>query len=116
MKENRTAKYIEKENEIVAILKTMLDSDANFARPLSEFWRGTGPNESSAWGLYGVWLSGEGGSCINGESVADYYGNYYGSKGFQEFCERHDLDIEWYDPGTLFLLFKVKTGMFDLLK
>ena len=100
---------IEREKELCKILKTMMDSDANFAKPFSEFWRGCSPSQApGAFGLFGLWLSGEGGSKINGKNVADYYDKetFEGIKELKNFMKKYELYLDWYDPGTIMILFK----------
>ena len=95
-----------KENELVNALKEILDSNANFARSLSEFWKGLSKDECELVNHYGVWFSGEGGSQINGEYAAHYYDLNQGQKLLLEFLEENDLKIYWYDCATPVLLFK----------
>lgn len=103
-----TAFYKNKENELVNKLKEILDPDANFVKPLSEFWKGVSKDECELVDHYGVWISGEGGSQIDGEYAAHYYNSdlHYGSPQLKEFMDKHDLRVYWYDCGTPVLLFK----------
>lgn len=104
--------YIKREKEVVEAMKAIMDEDGLFVRPLSEFWRGSTFAETSAFGLYGLWLDGSGSSTINGKRIADYYNKrlFEGSNELKNFCKAHDLYLEWYDPETIMLLFK------DLIK
>lgn len=44
---------IEKEKRLVNELKTIMDSDANFVKPFSEFWKDCSPEQApGAYGLY----------------------------------------------------------------
>lgn len=98
-----------KEDELVLALKPLMDSDANFVRPFSEFWRGCSPAQApGAYGIYGLWMSGEGGSKIHGKNVADYYdqATFKGTDDMKRFMEKHGLYLDWYDPGTIMILFK----------
>ena len=100
---------IEHEKELCKILKTMMDEDSDFIKPLSEFWRGSSSEQvPGLFGLYGFWMSGEGGSKINGKNVADYYDNknFNGSPEMKSFMKKHELYLEWYDPGTIMVLFR----------
>lgn len=104
-----TSEMMRKEEELVLALKTMMDENANFAKPFSEFWRGCSPAQApGAFGLFGLWLSGEGGSKINGKNVADYYdqATFEGSSEMKSFMKKHGLYLDWYDPGTIMVLFK----------
>ena len=40
------------ELKIVECFNKLLDSDANFVRPLSDFWKGCKPKYTMAYGLY----------------------------------------------------------------
>lgn len=56
-----------------------------------------------------IWFSGEGGTTINGESVIYYYDTgvkYTTHPKLEEFMKRHNMYVEWYDPGTPLLYFK----------
>ena len=100
---------IEKEKELVNELKTIMDSNANFVKPFSEFWKDCSPEQApGAYGLYGLWLSGEGTSKINGKNVADYYNKdtFSGSADMKKFMNKYNLYLSWYDPGTIMVLFK----------
>lgn len=102
-------KMVEKELELTNIMKSMLDKDANFVKPFSEFWRGCSPTEiPGIYGLYGLWLCGEGSSKINGKNVADYYDKetFEGIKELKNFMKKYGLYLDWYDPGTIMVLFK----------
>lgn len=106
---NKNSKMVEKELELTNIMKSMLDKDANFVKPFSEFWRGCSPTQApGVYGLFGLWLSGEGGSKINGKKVADYYdqNTFEGSPEMKSFMKKHGLYLDWYDPGTIMVLFK----------
>jgi hypothetical protein len=97
-----------KEIQLVNELKDILDEDANFVRPLSEFWKNCSKDQCSLVNHFGLWLSGEGGSKIDGEYAAHYYDSdlYYGSPRLKEFMDKHDLRVYWYDCGTPVLIFK----------
>ena len=45
-----------RELKMVEDFKKLLDSDANFVRPLSDFWKGCKPKDTMAYGLYGLWF------------------------------------------------------------
>jgi hypothetical protein len=96
------------EEALVLNLKTILDKDHNFARPLSEFWKGCTKEQTCAYNHYGVWFSGEGSTTISGDYAAYYY-DYTLNGGhplLQEFMKQYDLKLYWYDCGTPFLIFK----------
>lgn len=107
--DNYVAEMMRKEEELVLELKAIMDEDANFVKPFSEFWRGCSPAQApGAFGLYGLWLSGEGRSKIRGKNVADYYNEktFEGSSDMKKFMKKHGLYLDWYDPGTIMVLFK----------
>lgn len=79
-----------KEEQLVQKAKKFFDNGSS-VKPLSEFGNGG----------FGLWLSGEGTTTINGLPIADYYNNYQGLPKFQKFCEKNNLDFEWYDAGTI---------------
>jgi hypothetical protein len=85
-------------------LKDILDKNANFVKPLSEFWKGCTREQCSLVGYYGLWLSGEGSSQIDGEYVLDYYADKVHDK-LQKFMDENNLHVEWYDCGTPVILF-----------
>lgn len=104
-----SAEMMRKEDELVLALKPLMDSDANFVRPFSEFWRGCSPTQApGAYGIYGLWMSGEGSSKIRGKNVADYYDQetFEGSEDMKKFMKKHGLYLDWYDPETIMVLFK----------
>ena len=93
------------ELDLVKELKSILDSDANFCRPLSDFWKGCSQEECHIVGTFGIWFSGEGGSCIDGYFAADYYQDYIHNK-IEDFMQKHKLHLGWYDCGTPMMLFE----------
>ena len=101
-----------RELKMVELFKKLLDNDANFVRPLSDFWKGCEPKDAMtygltmAYGLYGLCSSGEGGTMIDGEYAAYYYDKDL-SKGhakIQDFIKKHDLELIWHDCGTPMLV------------
>ncbi len=108
MNANLITKLKKYEEELTLSLKCILDKDANFVRPLSEFWKGCTPDETPLFGCYGLWISGEGGSKINGQDVANFHDpkTFRGSYEMKKFMEDHNLYLEWYDPGTIVIFFK----------
>lgn len=102
-----TNKNVEREIFMVKELLTILDYPA-FVKPLSEFWKGCNRETCPLVGIYGVWLSGEGGSMIDDEYAAYYYDKEL-SKGhpkLQKFMKKHNLKLRWFDCGTPILLFE----------
>lgn len=93
------------ELDLVKELKLILDVDSNFARPLSDFWKGCTQEECHIVGTYGIWFSAEGGSCIEGYNAVDYYQDFIHEK-FKEFMKKHKLHLSWWDCGTPMLLFE----------
>lgn len=98
----------ETEKQITEDFKSLLDKDANFARPLSEFWKGCNRDECYLVGHYGVWFSGEGGSMIDRDYAAYYYFPtlYEGSPKIKDFLNKWNLRVFWYDCGTCMLISK----------
>ena len=99
---------VTKENHLVAEMKRIMDTGADFAKPLSDFWKGCEPKDTMAYGLYGVWFSAEGGSMIDGEYAAYYYDKSLseGHPKLQELIKDHDLELIWHDCGTPMLVIK----------
>ena len=100
---------LKREKELCKVLKSLMDEDANFVKPYSEFWRNTTEKEFPIeFRQYGLWLSGEGSSKINGNNVADYYNDktFDGSRELKNFMKKYNLTLEWYDSGTIILYFK----------
>ena len=99
----------QRELKMVEEFKQLLDADANFVRPLSDFWKGcTKEQVPGIFGTYGLWLSGEGGSMIDGEYAAYYYDKEL-SKGhakIQDFIIGNNLELTWFDCGTPMLIAK----------
>ena len=98
--------FHKRELKMVEGFKKLLDNDANFVHPLSDFWKGCKPKDTMAYGLYGLWFSGEGGTMIDGEYAAYYYDKAL-SKGhakIQDFIKEHDLELIWHDCGTPMLV------------
>lgn len=97
------------ENELIEKLKTILDPENNFAKPLSDFWKGCSKFQCPfVYGHYGIWLSGEGGSTIDGEHAAYYY-DYETSHGhtkLRKFMKENGLKLRWYDCATPILIFE----------
>ena len=96
-------------------LKELLDEDANFVRPLSDFWNGcTKEQLPGVYGRFGLWLSGEGGSMIDGEYAADYYSknNTNVHEKLQDFVIANNLELVWFDCGTPLLFKKLPTSKF----
>ena len=106
MKSN--AILLKKEKALAELLKEKMDTNANFVRPLSEFWKGSRPEDSGVYGCYGLWLSGEGGSCIKGQRIADYYDPlaFNGIDELKAFAKAYNMYLDWNDCGTPVLLFK----------
>jgi hypothetical protein len=99
---------VTQENHLVEEMKRIMDTDANFAKPLSDFWKGCEPKDTMAYGLYGVWFSGEGGSMIDRDYAAYYYDKSLseGHPKLQELIKEHDLELIWHDCGTPMLVIK----------
>lgn len=95
---------IEKENRLVNELKAILDKNANFVRPLSEFWKGCSIKECVLVNQYGLWLSSEGSSCIGGYNAIDYYQDFI-HPIIKDFMKENGLMLEWYDCGTPVMIF-----------
>lgn len=93
---------LKKEQELCNKLKSMMDTTANFVKPLSEFYKGTEFENK----VFGLWCSGEGKSCIDEIPIADYYNNYNGINELKLFMKKYNLYLDWYDPGTIFIYFK----------
>ena len=99
-------KKVEKEFELVELLKGLMDEGHNFVKPLSEFWRGSDKNECCVFGVNGLWITNE--CTIHDKPVADYYNEdlFDGSPELKSFMRKYDLYLTWYDPETIFLEFK----------
>jgi hypothetical protein len=96
----------EREVKMAKELKEILDPDANFVRPLSEFWKGCTKEQTLSVGHYGLWLSGEGGSMIDGDYAAYYYDKVLneGHKKLKDFMIKWNLKLRWHDCGTPILI------------
>ena len=96
------------EKDVCSILKSMMDKDNNFVRPLSDFWKNMKKDICPIVDCYGLWISGDGTSCINHKSIVDYYDTnlYHGCKQLQEFMNKHNMYLSWYDPSTALIFFK----------
>ena len=96
-------------------LKELLDADANFVRPLSDFWNGcTKEQLPGVHGQFGLWLSGEGGSMVDGEYAAYYYNkdNTKVHEKLQDFVIANNLELIWFDCGTPFLVKRLAKSKF----
>ena len=99
------------EKQLVNDLKTLLSDKAgeNFAKPLSEFWKGCTREQCPIVGCKGVWFSADGGSIMkdtDGEYPCDYYTGYKHPE-FQKFLDKYEnyVYLTWYDPGTPLIMF-----------
>lgn len=105
----------QRELKMVEEFKNLLDADANFVRPLSDFWKGCTKDQlPGIFGEYGLWLSGEGGSMIDGDYAAYYYDKELsqGHAKIQDFIIGNNLELVWFDCGTPMLI--AKTSKYDL--
>lgn len=89
------------EMQMVVSIQKVLDP-GSFVKPLSEFYKGT---KQIAFGL---WLSGEGSTTINGNLIADYYdyNNFDGCTELKAWMAANNMYLTWYDCGTIHLYFK----------
>ena len=84
---------IEKYNAAINDLRELLD-DGSFCNDGAAF------DQSHAGS---IWLSGEGSTLIDGEYAVYYYDQIHPK--MQEFLDKHNMFIEWYDCGTAFVYF-----------
>jgi hypothetical protein len=93
------------EKELTEKFKILLDKNANFARPLSEFWKGCSVKECCLVGIYGIWFSAEGSSCISKQNIVDYYNDFV-HPDVRKFLKDNNMYLSWYDCSTPIILFK----------
>lgn len=81
------------EDTLIRQIQHILDN-GSFVKKLSQFY---GDDEQQ-----GLWLSAEGNSTIDGETVADFYRNHIHEK-LEKFIKNNNLDYEYHDSGTFLI-------------
>jgi len=95
------------EAELVDEFKELVSDEPgkNFVKPISEFWKDCKPEDTAAYGTYGIWFGTEGGTLMkDGQYPCEYYNGYI-HPAIQDFLDKYKdtIYLEWYDPATVLI-------------